>query len=194
MWFKSLRRQIALRRDLQAVRTELAQLRALLVAQHASPSQQPLENLAVAAVQSVSKNLESMAGFIGQAGELALSQTARALGSRGGKRSAAKAARRTDGRFTRRPGVRACRLCHNPSLSDPTVREIQEHAQHNGQLSLPRADVEYDYEAPPEHEAPAPRLAAAPAPNLDDMRSRDLEATPWPNGHDQHEHEHEEGS
>lgn len=103
---------------------------------------QALEQALARTYEAQTKQIESVSGLLTNLGELSIKRAAQALGARGGKRRADRAAARKQSAAV----IRECRLCRNAAISNPTAAEIVAHSAHEA------------FEAPPteaETEQPA---------------------------------------
>lgn len=91
-------------------------------------------------LEAQARQIETMSDFLTKMSELSAKRAAQALGSRGGRKRAANAAAAR--KVSRETSY--CRLCLNPSITNPTVGEIMAHNAHEhsipeGTLARPGA-------------------------------------------------------
>lgn len=94
---------------------------------------QALEQALGRIYDSQAKQIEAFSGLLSNLSELSMKRAAQALGARGGKRRADRAAERK--RATQVSPD--CRLCKNPAISNPTATEIVAHQAHEAFESPP---------------------------------------------------------
>jgi hypothetical protein len=83
-------------------------------------------------LESQSKNVEVMTGFLQAVQELAVKRAASALGQRGGRKSAESRARaRNARRPAQSPSAPTCPLCQDINFRDVTVEMITAHRAHS---------------------------------------------------------------
>ena len=124
----SRRRQRLIDDAAAAILPQVQQLLASIPQAKAIDLDRALETALVKSVESAGASQEKTAsilfGFMDRAADMAFRRSR----SPGG-RARAKTAKRQGGRF-----IRNCRLCKNPSLPNPTVEEIFEHAKHDSEV------------------------------------------------------------
>lgn len=110
---------------------------------HRRSSEELLDSALGKILEAQARQIETMSDFLSKMSELSAKRAAQALGARGGRKRAANAAAAR--KVSRETSY--CRLCLNPSITNPTVGEIMAHNAH-------------------EHSIPELAPAPAPAPEV----------------------------